>query len=100
MGGATGQNTRGTVLCQLKEDSPHHARGVKVRGVPPGLTVSKVEGPCAESSGYECGLRDGGDQRGWKDATWGVAGGVMRTGRAEWRSLDFGERELMRKHLP
>lgn len=70
MGGATGQNTRGTVLCQWGAREPGRARGVKVRGVPPGvLTVSKVEGPCAESSGYEWASKDRGDQRGWKDAT-------------------------------
>ena len=44
MGGATGQNTRGTVLCQWGAREPGRARGVKVRGGLLGvLTISKVE---------------------------------------------------------
>ena len=69
VGGATGQNTRGTLLCHWRAREPGCAWEVKVRGVPPVvLTVSKVEGPCADSRGYEWDSKDGDDQRGWEDA--------------------------------
>ena len=69
VGGATGQNTRGTLLCHWRAREPGRAWEVKVRGVPPVvLTVSKVEGPCADSRGYEWDSKDGDDQRGWEDA--------------------------------
>lgn len=96
MGGTTGQNAKGTVLCHWRAREPRRAREVKVRAVPlVVLTVSKVESPCAESRGYEWDSKDGDDRRGWKDAM-GSGGMSNRTGRAEWRSLDFGEHELMR----